>query len=138
MIRKTVVVGLLAAFITAVYAVIVVVASAWFEGSQVGSFVAAAVLALVFAPARDRARKVADHLVYGKRATPYEVLAEFSDRVGEAYDVDDVLGRMAQVLMDGTGGTGARVLIRIGGDEREGAAVGERSDEHERAGRAPR
>ena len=128
-IRKTVVVGLLAAFITAVYAVIVAVASAWFEGSQVGAFIAAAVLALVFAPARDRARRIADRVVYGHRATPYEVLAEFSDRVGEAYDVDDVLGRMAQVLMDGTGGTGARVLIRIGGDEQEGVAVGERGDE---------
>ena len=128
-IRKTVVVGLLAVFITGVYAAIVAVASAWFEGSQAGSFAAAAVLALVFAPARDRARRIADRVVYGKRATPYEVLAEFSDRVGEAYDVEDVLGRMAHLLMDGTGGTGARVLLTVGGTEREGAAVGERGDE---------
>ena len=58
--------------------------------------------------------------MYGKRATPYEVLAEFSDRVGEAYDVEDVLGRMAHLLMEGTGGTGARVLLTVGGDEQRG------------------
>jgi len=67
-IRKTVVFGLLAAFITVVYALIVVVVSARFE--KAGSFIAAATLAVLFAPARDRARRIADRLVYGKRATP--------------------------------------------------------------------
>jgi signal transduction histidine kinase len=63
--------------------------------------------------------------VYGKRATPYEVLAEFSDRVGEAYASDDVLSRMATVLMEGTGASGARVLLRIGTEQREAATVGQ-------------
>src|SRR5262249_36053607 len=66
----------------------------------------------------------------GERATPYEVLAEFSDRVGEAYASDDVLERMATVLREGTGAAGARVLLRVGSDEREAAAVGDpNSDE---------
>jgi signal transduction histidine kinase len=126
-IRKTVVFGLLAAFITVVYGAIVGLVSLRFE--KAGSFVAAAALAILFAPARDRARKIADRLVYGKRATPYEVLAEFSDRVGEAYAAEDVLQRMAQVLMEGTGATGARVLLRVGAEQREAAAVGERGVE---------
>ncbi len=128
-IRKAVVFGLLAVFITGVYAAIVGLVSATFE--RQGSFIAAAALAILFAPARDRARKIADRLVYGKRATPYEVLAEFSDRVGEAYAAEDVLNRMAQVLMEGTGAVGARVLLNVGGDQRAVAAVGEEGDETE-------
>jgi signal transduction histidine kinase len=126
-VRKTLVFGLLAVFITAVYAAIVGGVSALVSSasSTALSFVAAAVLAITFQPARDRARRIADRLVYGKRATPYEVLAEFSDRVGEAYASDDVLSRMATVLMEGTGATGARVLLRIGTEQREAATVGE-------------
>ena len=125
-VRKAVVFGLLAVFISVVYAAIVGGISALVSSasSTALSFVAAAVLAVTFQPARDRARRLADRIVYGKRATPYEVLAEFSDRVGEAYASDDVLSRMAAVLMEGTGASGARVLLRVGAQERETAVVG--------------
>ncbi|MFL5736858.1 MAG: hypothetical protein ACJ76P_05935, partial [Actinomycetota bacterium] len=81
-VRKTVVFGLLAAFVTAVYAVVVggIGALVGSRSNTVLSFAAAAVLAVAFQPVRARARRLADRLVYGKRATPYEVLAEFSDR----------------------------------------------------------
>jgi signal transduction histidine kinase len=117
-IRKTVVFGLLAAFITAVYAGIVggIGVMVGSKSSTSLSFVAAAALAVLFQPARDRARRVADRLVYGKRATPYEVLSEFSSRVGEAYAADDVLPRMAQVLAAGTGAEAAAVWLRVGGE----------------------
>jgi signal transduction histidine kinase len=128
-IRKTVVFGLLAVFITGVYAAIVGMVSLRFGDSQVGSFLAAIALAVLFAPARDRARKIADRFVYGRRATPYEVLAEFSDRVGGAYAADDVLHRMAQVLEEGTGASGARVLLRVGTERREAASIGEQGEE---------
>jgi signal transduction histidine kinase len=125
-VRKAVVFGLLAVFISVVYAAIVGGISALVatSSSTVLSFVAAAILAVSFQPARERARRIADRIVYGKRATPYEVLAEFSDRVGEAYASEDVLGRMATVLRDGTGASGARVLLRIGAEQREAATVG--------------
>ena len=70
-------------------------------------------------------RRIADRLVYGKRATPYEVLASFSGRVGEAYSSDDVLPRMAQILSAGTGAASARVLVRVGGDLLEAAVAGQ-------------
>jgi signal transduction histidine kinase len=122
-IRKTVVFGLLAAFITVVYAGIVggiggIVGS---KSSTSLSFVAAAALAVLFQPARDRARRVADRLVYGGRATPYEVLSEFFGRVGEAYAADDVLPRMAQVLAAGTGAEAAAVWLRVGAELRPAA-----------------
>jgi signal transduction histidine kinase len=119
-VRKTVVFGLLAAFITVVYAAVVGVVST-LANSTVGSFVAAATLAVLFAPARDRARRLADRIVYGKRATPYEVLAEFSGRVGDAYAADDVLQRMASVLAEGTGAEAATVWLKLGGRVRAAA-----------------
>ena len=38
-----------------------------------------------------------------RRATPYEVLTQFSDRMAESYATDDVLPRMASILGAGTG-----------------------------------
>ena len=80
---------------------------------------------LLLIPLYRVARRIADRLVYGRRATPYEVLTSFSGRIGETYASDDVLARMAQVLATGTGATGARVLVRVGGQEREIASHGE-------------
>lgn len=123
-IRKTVVFGLLALFVTLVYAAVVGGISALLNitNNTTLSFVAAAALAVLFQPARERARRIADRLVYGKRATPYEVLAEFSGRVGEAYSTDDVLPRMAQLLAEGTGATSATVWLRVGGEVRPTAS----------------
>jgi signal transduction histidine kinase len=81
-------------------------------------------LGLLLIPLFRVARHFAARVTYGKRATPYEVLAEFSDHVGETYAADDVLARMAQVLAAGTGATQARVLLKIGGELREAAAYG--------------
>lgn len=70
-------------------------------------------------------RRISTRIAYGRRATPYEVLAQFAGQVGETYSDDSVLPRMAKVLADGTGAASARVLLRIGADLREAAAVGE-------------
>ena len=59
------------------------------------------------------ARRVADRVVYGGRATPYEVLAAFGHRVGETYSADDVLPRMAELLGQATGATSAHVWIAV-------------------------
>jgi len=78
------------------------------------SIVATAIVAVAFQPVRERMQKVANRLVYGKRATPYEVLSQFSERVAESYAADDVLPRMAHVLADGTGAVRAEVWLRAG------------------------
>jgi signal transduction histidine kinase len=133
-VRKTVVFGALAIFITAVYILIVagIGAIVGHTNNSVLSFVGAAVVAVAFQPARERARRFADRVVYGKRATPYEVLSEFSGNIGETYATDDVLPRMAQVLATGTGASSARVLLRVGGELRETASFGDDSArEHE-------
>jgi signal transduction histidine kinase len=57
---------------------------------------------------------MADRLVYGVRATPYEVLAQFSERVAESYASEEVLPRMARVLGEGTSAVLAEVWLRNG------------------------
>src|SRR5205814_6387168 len=64
-------------------------------------------------------------LVYGKRATPYEVLSEFSSHVAETYAAEDVLPRMARVLRDGTGAEAATVWLREAQHLRPAATVPE-------------
>ncbi len=114
-INRALLFGALAIFITAAYAAIVVGVGA-LAGSRsdpVLSAIAAAAVALAFQPIRRRAQRLADRLVYGKRATPYEVLSEFSDRVGNAYANEELLPRMASVLAGGTGALRTDVWIRF-------------------------
>ena len=87
---------------------------------------------LVDVPIRNRARRFANRLVYGKRATPYEVLSEFSERVGGAYADDDVLPRMVRVLGEGVGAERADVWLAVDDELRDVAAWPEAA-----AGRAP-
>jgi len=67
------------------------------------------------------ARKVADRLVYGGRATPYEVLTEFSGRMAETYSTEDVLPRTASILGDGTGAEAVTIWLLVGGELRPAA-----------------
>jgi signal transduction histidine kinase len=119
-IRKALIFAGLAAFFTAVYALVVggVGALVGSRSTPALSFVAAAVVAVGFQPALVRARRFADRVVYGKRSTPYEVLAELGERLGETYASDDVLPRIARVLGEGVGATRARVSLRVDGDLR--------------------
>ena len=125
-ISRTLVYGALAAFITAVYVGIVVgVGTLIGSGGQpnlVLSIIATAIVAVAFQPVRERLQKIANRLVYGKRATPYEVLSQFSERVAESYAADDVLPRMARVLAEGTGAARADVWLRAGGILRQAAS----------------
>jgi signal transduction histidine kinase len=116
-INRALLFGVLAVFITAVYVGFVVGVGAIIgsRASPVLSAGAAAIVALAFQPVRRRAQRVADRLVYGKRATPYEVLSAFSERVGQTIASDELLARMARALADGTGAARADVWVRIGG-----------------------
>ena len=125
-ISKTVMYAVLAAFFTVAYLAIVVgIGTA--IGSSSNSFLtvlAAATIAVAFNPVRDRAKRFANRIVYGERASPYEVLSEFSERVAETYSVEDVLPRMATLLGEGTGARDATVWLRVGAELRPSATWG--------------
>ena len=118
-IRKTVVFGVLAVFITVVYVAVVVGLGSLFSDTLFLRIAATALVAVAFQPVRDRANRFANRLVYGDRATPYEVLARFGERVGETYASEDVLPRIARVIAEGT----AAARSRSG----SGSATGSRS-----------
>ena len=114
-IRKTVVIALVVAVIAVVYVAVVagVGALVGTQGSPLLSAVAAAIVALVFQPVRARARRFADRVVYGKRATPYEVMTTFGGQLAGTYSSDDVLPRLARVLGEGVGADRATVWLRV-------------------------
>jgi hypothetical protein len=93
-VKKALVAGALAVVAIAVYAGVVglygLVAA---EGeSSFSVFAIALLLGLAFRPVTRIAHRIADRVVYGTRATPYEV-HRVPERVGEAYATEDVLVR---------------------------------------------
>jgi signal transduction histidine kinase len=119
-INRALVYGALAAFITAVYVAIVVGVGALINSrgrpSLLLSILATAIVAVAFQPVRTRVQTLANRLVYGYRATPYEALAQFSHRVAGAYANEDVLPRLARVLAEGTGARATTVWIQRGNE----------------------
>jgi signal transduction histidine kinase len=91
------------------------------EGNDYSFLVTGLVIGLAIWPLRRLATRIANRLVYGKRATPYQVLTEFSGRLAESYATDDVLERMAQVLAAAVGAEAATVWLRSGDRFRPGA-----------------
>jgi len=116
-VKKALVAGALVVFVVAVYGALVWVFGAVASGreSSASLFVIQLLLGLAFRPVARFARRIADRFVYGRRATPYEVLTEFSERIGDAYATEDVLGRMAQILGEATGAERARIWLVVGG-----------------------
>ena len=94
----------------------------WAVPNSAFTLVGGVLLGLLAIPLVRVARRTANRIVYGARATSYEVLTEFSERVGDAYAAEDVLPRMAQVLGMGLGADAAAVWF-VTGNELEPAAV---------------
>ena len=117
-VKKALVAGALVLLVIAAYAAVVGLLGVITSGNESSGsvFIVALLLGLAFRPVTRFARRIADRLVYGRRATPYEVLTEFSERVGESYATEDVLGRMAQILGQATGAGSARVWLRLGAE----------------------
>ena len=123
-ISKAVLYGSLAVFITAVYAALVAGI-----GTLVGNrhsvllaALAAAVVAVAFEPARQWAGRLANRVVYGRRATPYQVLSDFARRIGATYASEDVLPQMAHIVAAGTGAERVVVWLRVGDELRPEAS----------------
>jgi signal transduction histidine kinase len=123
-VRKAVVAGSLVVLALLVYAgaVALVGRLAVDRQSPALLFAIALGLGVAFRPVMRVARHLSDRIVYGRRATPYEVLTEFSERMGTSYATEDVLPRMAQVLGEGTGADVARIWLLVGSEFRAAAS----------------
>ena len=124
-ISRTLLVAGLAGFITVTYVAIVVgIGSLVGRGDEpnlILSIAATALVAVAFQPVRRRLQRVANRLVFGRRATPYDVLSGFATRVGVAEASPETLVGLAELMSDGTGAQPARVWLRVGSQLRSAA-----------------
>ena len=111
-ISRSIVFGLLAVFITVVYAVVVGTLGSVIAGSDVVLAIAATtIVAVLFEPVRVLVQRLANRMVYGNRAVPYEVLSDLTRSLPNAEEEDGLLDRMAIQLRAGTGAERARVWL---------------------------
>lgn len=93
------------------------------EAVAVRILTGAAVFGLMLVVTIRPVKRLARRLVYGRRATRYEAMAEFADRLGDAYSTEDVLPRMAEIVRASTGADVAHVWLRLGGEIRPVASA---------------
>jgi signal transduction histidine kinase len=108
--------GLLSAALTAVYVLIVVGIGtlAGYAGGPLLNAAAALAIAVLFQPLRRRAQLAANRIVYGQRATPYQVLSDFAQDMAGQLDAGAALEKMAAVLAGATGADRVQVWVRVG------------------------
>ncbi|MEA2557723.1 MAG: hypothetical protein QOG88_1261, partial [Actinomycetota bacterium] len=123
-INRALVYGLLATFITVLYIAIVVGLGQLLghQGNTSLSIAATAIIAVAFQPVRERVRRFANRMVYGKRSTPYELMAEFSRRMADTHSLGDVLPTMAATAASGVGAERSRVRVKLPGSDTRSAS----------------
>jgi signal transduction histidine kinase len=117
-ISRALVYTLLSATVTAVYAGIVlgVGTFAGHRGGPALTIAAAVSIALLFQPVRHRAQRLANRLVYGERATPYQVLADFAADMAGQLDLGEALDRLVSLLAGASGAISVQAWIRVGAE----------------------
>jgi hypothetical protein len=124
--NRSIVLTLLTGLVASAYVALVVVFGELDDTdgeSSWGALLATVLVALAFQPVRRRVNRLADRLVYGARAAPYEALAEFSDELGRSGQVTEVLPRVAEAVGQAVGARYAEVwLVDVPGHEPAGAS----------------
>jgi len=111
----------LAGFVSAVYVGVVVGIGRLFgstggRGNLALSIVATGIIAFAFQPVREWVTKLANRLVYGRRATPYEVLSSMGERMSTTVATEELLPTLARIVAEGTGAKRADVWL-VRGDQ---------------------
>jgi hypothetical protein len=114
---------LLSAGVTAVYLAFVLgLGTLAGSGSHPALTIAAAVvIALVFQPLRQRASRLVNRLVYGVRATPYQVLSDFAAGMTSQLDLREALDQMVSLLAGASGASRVEAWVRVGAELRPAA-----------------
>jgi len=121
-VKKTVLYVVVAAIVLLTFLAVALLAGGLIGRSRTAAVIVAATIGVLIWPALRVARRIADRIVYGGRATPYEVLSSFGERMAETYSTEDILPRTAQLLASATGATRATVWLRVGRQIKPAAA----------------
>jgi signal transduction histidine kinase len=120
-INRTLVYGMLAATISALYLTVVVGVGAivgMHDHVSLLPLLAAGMIALAFEPLRRRLQRLADRLVNGRRATPYDALAALSRRLTDSTPGEQVLTDTVRAVCEATGARSASLWLRGGAEWR--------------------
>jgi signal transduction histidine kinase len=114
--HRLIVIAGLAAFVVAVYAILVRGAGALIGHTHSPSLplsvLATAAVALLFAPVQDALERAASKVLPGAPARPYEVLSRFST-ISDSDQSEDLPARMSRLLAQGTGAQWAQVWLAV-------------------------
>jgi signal transduction histidine kinase len=116
--NRAITLAVLTGFVTVGYVALVVLIGDLFPLTHGGfwpSLLATALVALAFQPARRKAERLADRLVYGARAAPYEELAEFSKRLQESLGTEEMLRRASEAVSRAVGARAVLIEVEIPG-----------------------
>jgi len=99
---RALVYSLLSLFVAAVYVLVVGYLSLIFQssGSLWLSLVATGLVAVLFQPVRQRVQRFVNHMLYGERAEPYEVIAGLGRRLKATLAPEAVLPTIAQMVQE--------------------------------------
>ena len=118
LISRALTVTILGAFVTAVYVGIVAGISVAIGDRHPSiwlSVLATGLVAVAFQPVRERVHRGVNRLVYGVRATPYEVLSDFAVRMTGRYTTGELLPQLARMVAESLGGGQVDVWLQVGG-----------------------
>jgi signal transduction histidine kinase len=133
---RTAVGAILAALVAAVYLVIVVGVGSLVGRGVEGTLLpllAVAVVALLVEPARRRAWRLVDRLLYGRHADRAEVLSRLAARASTSAEAEEVPAEVAELLVRSTGAQRAQVWLAVEPRPRLAASAGAGGDPVERA-----
>lgn len=120
-INKAIVFSMLTAFVGGTYVLIVVVLGRLIgnvgEANLGLSIAATAIVAVAFQAVRERVTLLANRVVYGERATPYEALSAFARQIQGSLSLHDVLPRMAEETARGLGAQRVDVQLKLPSSE---------------------
>jgi signal transduction histidine kinase len=100
--NRALVYSLLSLFVVAGYVLVVGYLSSIFQssGNIWFSLIATGVMAAAFQPVRERLQRYVNHLLYGKRAEPYEVIAGLGQRLEATLAAEAVLPTIAETVRE--------------------------------------
>ena len=123
---RTLVYSLLSLFIVSAYVLVVGFLSLLFQssGSLWFSLIATGLVAVLFHPVRRRVQRFVNHLLYGERAEPYEVIASLGRRLEATFALEAVLPTIAQMVQESLQLPYVAIALEQNGASRVVAATG--------------